>query len=149
MDAHESMLSLGLPHVEGTLEAVVSQGWAMKAPPGLDKAGPSNWYDRPSPQEDNMLMAVGFEQENESVELRNIANIVNERFSISAPPFEDATNDFLQVGTIIGPINETFAQGGLYSPTSPLFWSGHRSSGYDADSSASIEGSPGIRDGNI
>ncbi|KMS96210.1 hypothetical protein BVRB_001200 [Beta vulgaris subsp. vulgaris] len=40
--SHEPMLSLGSPHVDGTLGTVGSQGWAMRAPPRPDEAGPSN-----------------------------------------------------------------------------------------------------------
>lgn len=50
-----------------------------------------------------MLIGVGFEQENEHVELRNITHIITERFRISAPPFEAATNTFLQVDHVPEP----------------------------------------------
>lgn len=50
-----------------------------------------------------MLIGVGFEQENEHVELRNITHIIIERFRISAPPFEAATNTFLQVDHVPEP----------------------------------------------
>ena len=64
--------------------------------------------------------------------------------SLPPPPLEDTTNDLLQVNTDTGPSHGILGHGGLYSPTSPLFWADQHSYDSDTGSRASVEGSAGI-----
>ena len=93
--------------------------------------GSSNWIERNAalanlqvfgtmeidPHSDNLNTEI---VDNEPVELRNIGNIINERFRVSSPPIADPFNPILQVNSTQGRVPNNSTSEDNYSPTTPL-----------------------------
>lgn len=117
------------PHADhnppNTLEALIVGGWPI-TPPGPQEAGPSNWVGRAheravnelygsyEPENTTQEFIPLSESSNEPTELRNISNLINQRFRLSPPLFADTFNPMLLQNNQLGHSDED------YSPTSPL-----------------------------
>ena len=138
-----------------TLTGLLEYGRDM-LPPGPNEASPSNWIERNAEiahlrdfgylhmeqQSDNIIEA---NLVNEPRELRNIDNLISDRFRLSPPPLADPFNPILQGDIGVDRADDSSTSADNYSPTTPLVISFSSSKDDEAQITADSE----VREGEI